>query len=496
MTTAKSVATSSPVNTRTVDVLIVGAGISGISAACHLSAQCPTKDYAILERRDELGGTWDLFRYPGIRSDSDMQTLGFRFRPWTGAKSIADGPDILRYLNDTAKEHGIGDKMWFGRHVRCAAWSTADKCWQLDVDGPDGPEQWRTNYLWMCAGYYNYDHGYMPELAGISSYQGQVVHPQQWPTDLDCHGKRVVVIGSGATAFTLVPNLAKQAEHVTMLQRSPTFVVSVPSVNRFANRLRRVLGERLSYSIVRWANVMLSALTYWACRKWPRQTKKFLIDSVRKELPDGFDVERHFTPNYNPWDQRICAVPDSDFFRAIAARTVDVVTDRIDTFTPTGIRLESGQELDCEVVVTATGLDVQMFGGTELVVDAVTVKSGDLLGYKAIMYADVPNLSVTFGYTNASWTLKADLTSQYTCRLLNYMDEVGAVSATPRAASGDVEHEQAAAFTPGYFQRAASITPKQGARKPWRLDENYIKDIATLRYGRIDDGVLEFSFRR
>jgi monooxygenase len=484
------------VPTRTVDVLIIGAGISGISAACHLSRQCPTKDYAILEQRDQLGGTWDLFRYPGIRSDSDMQTLGFRFRPWTGDKSIADGPDILRYLNDTATEHAVGDKMYYGRRVRSASWSSDAAAWLLDVDGPDGPEQWRTSYLWMCAGYYNYDHGYTPELAGIASYEGQVVHPQQWPSDLDCTGKKVVVIGSGATAFTLVPTLAKQAEHVTMLQRSPTYVVSIPSVNRTSNRLRKVLPERAAYFLVRWMNVMLSAVTYWAARKWPKQTKKFLLDSVRKELPDGFNVERHFTPNYNPWDQRICAVPDSDFFRAIKARSIDVVTDRIATFTPTGIRLESGQELQCDVVVTATGLEVQMFGGAQLTVDGTTINSGQLMGYKAIMYADVPNLSVTFGYTNASWTLKADLTSEYTCRLLNHMDSIGAVSVTPRAHAGQVEAEQAPTFTPGYFARAAAITPKQGKNKPWRLDENYLKDIWTLRHGRIDDGVLEFAFTR
>jgi monooxygenase len=482
-------------STHTVDVLVVGAGISGISAACHLAKLCPSKTVAILERRDQLGGTWDLFRYPGIRSDSDMQTLGFRFRPWTGAKSIADGPDILQYLNDTAKEHNIGDKIRFGRRVRRASWSTLDACWTVSVEGPDGSEQWKARYLWMCAGYYNYDHGYTPQFAGIESYQGEVIHPQKWPSAFDGAGKRVVVIGSGATAFTLVPSLAKQADHVTMLQRSPTYVVSIPSVNRNSNRLRRVLPERAAYAVVRWMNIFVSALSFWGSRRWPKQTKKLLVNLVRKQLPPGFDVERHFTPSYNPWDQRICAVPDGDFFRAIKAGAVSIVTDRIKRFTAEGIQLESGDELACDVVVTATGLEVQMFGGTEIVVDGREVPSGEMLAYKGIMYANIPNLSVTFGYTNASWTLKADLTSEYTCRLLNRMDEMGASAATPRRDSNAVEEDQVPKFTPGYFQRAASIMPKQGKRKPWRLDENYVLDAYVLRRQSIDDDVLEFSHR-
>jgi monooxygenase len=495
MSASTSACCSEPVE-HTVDVLIIGAGISGISAACHLSKRCPSKDFAILERRQQLGGTWDLFRYPGIRSDSDMQTLGFRFRPWTGEKSIADGSDILQYLNDTAREHHIVDKMWPGRHVRRASWTSADAAWLVEVDGPDGPEHWRTNYLWMCAGYYNFDHGYTPHLNGIDSYKGLVVHPQHWPADLDYAGKRVVVIGSGATAFTLVPTLAKQAQHVTMLQRSPTYVVSIPSVNRTANRFRRLFGQRTSYTLVRWINVAISALTFSTARRWPKQTKKWLIDSVRKHLPDGFDVERHFTPIYNPWDQRICAVPDSDFFDAIKSGSVSIVTDHIDSFTANAITLMSGKSLECDVVVTATGLVVQLLGGAEIVVDGVTQSSGSLMSYKGIMYGGVPNLSVTFGYTNASWTLKADLTSEYTCRLLNHMDKVQATSATPRPGPGGVDEQPEAEFTPGYFQRAASIVPKQGKHKPWRLDENYPLDILTLRHGNIDDGVLHFSTLR
>ncbi len=481
-----------PVKTHTVDVLIVGAGISGISAACHLVKRCPNKDYMILERRDQLGGTWDLFRYPGIRSDSDMQTLGFRFRPWTGEKSIADGGDVLRYLNDTVNEHGIRRNIRTGRHVRHASWSSAKGRWTVDVESPDGSERWHTNYLWMCAGYYNYDHGYTPDFPGVESFGGEVLHPQHWPAKFDARGKRIVVIGSGATAFTLVPTLARAAAHVTMLQRSPTYVVSIPSVNRTANRLRRVLPERIAYGLTRWTNVMVSALSYWAARRFPKQTKKFLINLVRKQLPVGFDVERHFTPTYNPWDQRICAVPDRDFFRAITSGSVSVVTDRIKSFTPRGVALQSGKELEADVVITATGLSVQMFGGAELVVDGCAVASGEMIMYKGIMYADVPNLSVTFGYTNASWTLKADLTSEYTCRLLRHMDSIGAISATPRLGIRRVELDEEPEFTPGYFQRAASIMPKQGKRKPWRLDEKYPLDIFTLRHRNINDGVLVF----
>jgi monooxygenase len=478
---------------RSVDVLVVGAGISGISAACHLATQCPTKNYAVLERRDQLGGTWDLFRYPGIRSDSDMQTLGFRFRPWTGTKSIADGPDILQYLRDTVSEHHISDHMWFRRQVRQASWSTAEACWTLQVSAPDGSEEWTANYLWMCSGYYNYDNGYTPQFTNIDTYEGEVIHPQHWPTDFNGFGKKIVVIGSGATAFTLVPSLARQAKHVTMLQRSPTFVISVPSINKVANRLRAVLPERTAYAVTRWTNVCVSALTFWAARRWPNQTKRWLIGRVRKQLPSGFDVKRHFTPSYRPWDQRICAVPDGDFFRAIRSGSVSVKSDHIDTFTSTGIRLKSGEELSCDIVVTATGLVVQMFGGAELAVDGKPIDSGDLMSYKGIMYANVPNLSVTFGYTNASWTLKADLTSEFTCRVLNHMDHTGTKIVVPIQCADTIEEARTPEFTPGYFQRASSLMPKQGKRKPWRLDENYLLDIRTLRYSRLEDDVLTFS---
>jgi monooxygenase len=478
------------------DVLIVGAGISGISAACHVRRACQTHRVAVLERRDRLGGTWDLFRYPGIRSDSDMHTLGFRFKPWTGKKAIADGADILQYLNDTAREHDVGSLISFGRSVRRASWSSNEARWTLDVDGPDGVvEVWRTRYLWMCAGYYDYDHGYTPEIAGRERFAGAVIHPQHWPADFDATGRRIVVIGSGATAFTLVPALAKHAAHVIMLQRSPTYVVSVPAVDRLSGALRRYLPGRLAYTITRWKNVLASSLQYWIARHFPRQTKQYLLDLVRKQLPEGFDVARHFTPAYEPWDQRICAVPDADFFAAITAGEVAVVTDRIETITETGIRLVSGQHLDCDVIVTATGLNLQTLGGAELVVDGAVRRSGDLVTYKGSMYAGVPNMSVTLGYFNASWTLKADLTSEFTCRLLRYMAATGVVSATPHLGSADVEPVGDLTFAPGYFKRSLEILPRQGAKKPWRLADSYPLDIFTLRHGRIDDGVLEFRSR-
>jgi monooxygenase len=489
----ESAAADRAIRTHDVDVLIVGAGISGISAACHTRQACPTQRVAILEQRDQLGGTWDLFRYPGIRSDSDMNTLGFRFKPWTGKKAIADGPDILQYLKDAARENDVESLISYGRRVRRASWSSDIARWTLDVDGPNGAhELWHARYLWMCSGYYDYDHGYTPEIAGREDFGGTVIHPQQWPQNFDASGKQIVVIGSGATAFTLVPSLAKQAGHVTMLQRSPTYVVSAPAVDRVSNALRRYLPDRLAYAITRWKNVLASSVQFWIARRFPAQTKKYLLDMVRKQLPAGFDVERHFTPAYEPWDQRICAVPDSDFFGAIKAGTVSVVTNGIDRITETGIRLTSGEHLECDVIVTATGLNLQTLGGAELVVDGTVLNTGDLVTYKGLMYAGVPNMSVTLGYFNASWTLKADLTSEYTCRLLAHMEANGLASATPRLGSAEIEPAGDMTFAPGYFKRSLDILPRQGTAKPWRLNDNYLLDIFTLRHGRIDDGVLEF----
>jgi cation diffusion facilitator CzcD-associated flavoprotein CzcO len=475
-------------------VLVVGAGISGISAACHLARSCPEKRFTVLERRERLGGTWDLFRYPGIRSDSDMHTLGFGFRPWTGRKAIADGADILRYLEETAREHRVDEHIELGRHVRRVEWSSDHACWTVDVETTSGArERWRARYLWFCAGYYDYDHGYTPDLIGRDRFGGTIIHPQHWPTDFDPSDRRIVVIGSGATAFTLVPALAREAAHVTMLQRSPTYVVSLPSVDRFANALRRSLPDRLASVITRAKNVALSAVSFRIARRFPARTKRFLIDDVRRRVPSGFDVERHFTPTYQPWDQRICAVPDSDFFNALTNGSVSIETDHIDTITETGIRLASGTHLECDVIVTATGLNIQMLGGAELVVDGQALNTGDLVTYKGAMYAGVPNLSASFGYVNASWTLKADLIADFTCRVLRHMDAVGARSVTPRPGNVELEPTNGAAFSPGYVKRSADIMPRRGTRKPWRLAESYPIDLLTLRCGRIDDEVLLFE---
>jgi len=479
---------------RTTDVMIVGAGISGISAACHLARKCPAKRFTVVERRDRVGGTWDLFRYPGIRSDSDMHTLGFGFRPWTGDKAIADGADILRYLEDTAREHRVDEHIEFGRHVRRAEWCSDDATWTVDVETSSGAhEQWRASCLWFCAGYYDYDHGCTPELTGRSRFRGPIIHPQQWPADFDPVGRRIVVIGSGATAFTLVPALARDAEHVTMLQRSPTYVVSLPSVDRLANALRRWLPDRVASALTRGKNVLLSSLSFRIARRFPERTKRFLLDDVRRRVPEGFDVGKHFTPAYQPWDQRICAVPDDDFFTALKNGSVSIATDRIATITETGIRLVSGTHLACDVIVTATGLNLQMLGGTELVVDGEVLDTGDLVTYKGAMYAGVANLTVSFGYVNASWTLKADLIAEFTCRLLRHLDATGARSATPRLSDVELEAPDAAGFSPGYVERSLAILPRRGTRKPWRLSESYPFDILTLRCGRIDDGVLQFG---
>jgi len=477
-----------------VDVLIVGAGISGISAAVHLSTECPDKSYTILERREQPGGTWDLFRYPGIRSDSDMHTLGFRFKPWTEHKSIADGPSILRYLEETAEEYHLKDKMEFGRHVRSASWSSEDSLWHVTVECSDGTsELWHAQFVWMCSGYYSYDEAHTPTFVGTEDFTGEIVHPQFWPEDLDYDDRRFVVIGSGATAVTLVPSLAKTAEHVTMLQRSPTYIVTVPEADAFANTLGRYLPDRLAYWAVRWKNVTLGALFYWAARRWPARIKKWLVGEAAKQLPDDFDIETHLTPRYNPWDQRICLVPDGDLFKALRHGTASIVTGEIDHFTKTGVQLTSGDHLDADVIVTATGLKFQTLGGASFDVDGEPLDTGAVLTYKGTMYSNVPNMAVTFGYTNASWTLKADLTSEWVCRLLKHMAEVGATQAVPRLEDTELSSELSLDFTSGYILRAKDVIPKQGAARPWKLDQMYPKDIVTLRHRPIDDHVLEFS---
>ena len=476
------------------DVIIVGAGLSGIGAASHLQANCPTKSYVILEARDAIGGTWDLFRYPGIRSDSDMYTLGYSFKPWTDAKAIADGPSIKAYVSETAAERGIDRHIRFGHRVVSADWSSADACWTVDVERGETRERVRftCGFLLMCSGYYSYAEGHRPEFPGEARFKGRIVHPQFWPEDLDYAGKRVVVIGSGATAVTLVPEMAKQAAHVTMLQRSPTYMVSRPSEDAIAEWLKRRVSARLAYGITRWKNVLLGMFFFNMARKRPEKVKERMIGMVRDELGPDYDVATHFTPRYNPWDQRVCLVPDSDMFAAIREGHASIATDQIETFTETGIRLTSGRELDADIIVTATGLKLNLLGDVAFAVDGRSISLSDTMSYKGMMFIYVPNLASVFGYTNASWTLKADLTSEYVCRLLNHMDRSGARIATPRR-DASVEEVPFLDFSSGYVQRALRMLPKQGSRRPWKLYQNYALDMFTLRFGRVDDGTMTFS---
>jgi cation diffusion facilitator CzcD-associated flavoprotein CzcO len=475
-------------------VLIVGAGLSGIGAAYHLQANCPRRTYALLEGRDAIGGTWDLFRYPGIRSDSDMYTLGYSFRPWTDPKAIADGPSILRYVRETASEYGIDRHIRFRHHVKRASWSSEEARWTVEVER--GPEKERVrftcDFLLMCSGYYNYAEGHRPEFPGEARFQGTLVHPQFWPERLDYQNKRVVVIGSGATAVTLVPEMSKTAAHVTMLQRSPTYVMSRPAEDPIANGLRRYLPVKLAYAITRWKNVLLSMLFYNLARKRPERIKEFLIRLVREQLGPDYDVATHFTPRYNPWDQRVCLVPDADLFSAIKQGRASVVTDHIETFTEKGLELRSGQELEADVIVTATGLKLQLLSDIEFSVDGERRDLSKSLCYKAMMFSGVPNLAYSFGYTNASWTLKVDLTSEYVCRLLNHMERHGDTTCTPRH-DPTVEEQPFLDFSSGYVQRALELMPKQGSKRPWRLYQNYVLDLLTLRFGKVDDGTMEFS---
>jgi monooxygenase len=474
-----------------VDVLIVGAGISGIGAAYHLQDKCPGKSYAILEARNAIGGTWDLFRYPGIRSDSDMHTLGYKFRPWTEAEPIADGPSILRYVNDTAREYGIDRNIRFGHRVERAEFSTDDARWTVDVRRSDSDEVVRLtcDFLFCCSGYYSYDQGYTPELPGIENFKGQVIHPQQWPEELDYSGKRVVVIGSGATAVTLVPAMADDAEHVTMLQRSPSYVLAVPGEDPIHKAAKKVLSPRRAYSLVRWKNVALATLVYRASRRWPERMRKLIRAQVKRQLPEGYEVDTHFKPRYDPWDQRLCIVPRGDLFQALSRGDASIVTDTIDTFTENGIRLSSGEELEADIVVTATGLNLLLFGGVEMAIDGRAVSLPDTMAYKGMMLSGIPNFAFAIGYTNASWTLKVDLACEYLCRLLNHMDRSGKRIAVPENDDPSVEEQPLLDFEAGYVLRSLDKFPKQGSKAPWKLRQNYPVDLATLRFGRVDDGM-------
>lgn len=477
-----------------LDVLIVGAGISGIGAAVHLSQKCPDKSFAVLEAREAMGGTWDLFKYPGIRSDSDMYTLGFSFKPWTNPKAIADGPSILAYLEDTAAEFGVDKKIRFGKRLESANWSTRDAQWEIEVrDVASGElESMTCGFLYACTGYYRYDRGYTPEFVGRDDFEGEIIHPQIWPEDLDYSGKKVVVIGSGATAMTIVPEMAKTAAHVTMLQRSPTYVVSAPSEDRIANFLREKLPGSVAYEITRWKNVGFSMLIYGASKRFPKAVKRLFLAGVKKALPNDYDVETHFTPSYNPWDQRVCLVPEGDLFEALKSKRASVVTDHIDRFTAKGIRLRSGEELEADIIITATGLELQLFGGATLSVDGKDIQPNDTMAYRAMMVGDVPNMAFAVGYTNASWTLKVDLVAEYVCRLLKYMDAKGYTVAYPKS-DPDMPEAPLLDFSAGYIKRALPHLPRGGQKHPWRVFENYALDRATLLRAPIDDGVMHFA---
>jgi monooxygenase len=477
------------------DVLVVGAGLSGIGAAVHLQKLCPQRSFAILEGRERLGGTWDLFRYPGIRSDSDMYTLGYSFKPWEQPKAIADGPSILKYVQDTAREHDLERHIRYGLQVRRAAWSTPDAAWTVQAERTGTHEviQITCNFLFMCSGYYRYDAGHLPHFDGSERFGGRFVHPQFWPQDLDYAGQRVVIIGSGATAVTLLPEMAKTAAHVTMLQRSPTWIVARPSEDALANRLRRWLPAKAAYALTRWKRVLLGMYFYGLCQRKPEKVKSLLLGGVRAYLGPDFDVDKHFTPRYKPWDQRLCLVPDGDFFLAIRKKKASVVTDEIDRFTETGLKLKSGDELPADLVVTATGLELKVLGGLQLSVDGQPVDLAQTVSYKAMMYSGVPNLAASMGYTNASWTLKCDLTCEYVCRLLNHMHALGLRQCTPTLTDASMPLEPWSDFSSGYVQRAAHLFPKRGTVAPWKLKQNYIHDLLTLRYGKVDDGAMVFS---
>ena len=480
------------------DVLIVGAGLSGIGAAVHLQQRCPGKSYVILEGRPAMGGTWDLFRYPGIRSDSDMHTLGYSFKPWRDAKAIADGPSILRYIRETASEHGIDRHIRYQHFCVRADWSSQDACWTVEATRKDTGEtvHLRCNFLYMCSGYYSYRHGYTPDFAGRETFRGTIIHPQQWPETLDYRGKKVVGIGSGATAMTLVPAMAKEAGHVTMLQRSPTYVISRPDKDFVANTLRRLMPEKWAYALTRTKNVLLQQFLYGRTRTQPQKVKEYLLEEVRKQLPPGFDVAKHFTPRYNPWDERLCLITNGDLFTAIREGRASIVTDSIECFDETGIRLSSGGHVDADIIITATGLDLVSGGEMTFTVDGASVDFAQTWTYKGMMYSDVPNLVTTFGYINASWTLRADLTAEYVCRLLNHMSVLGRKIVVPRLRDSDRQMTARPwidQFTPGYMKRVMHLFPRQGDREPWLNPQNYRRDRKMLREAPLEDGALRFE---
>ncbi len=479
-----------------VDVVILGAGLSGIGAACHLQTLCPRKRVAILEARESIGGTWDLFRYPGIRSDSDMFTLGYSFRPWEGPKALADGESILAYVRETAREHRIEDEIRFNHRAVRADWSSADARWTVTALRSDTGEtvQLSCDFLYACTGYYRYDEPYTPRFAGRERFAGRFLHAQHWPEDLDCAGRRVVVIGSGATAVTLVPALAAEGARVTMLQRSPSYILSLPGRDAIADRLRARLPAKLAYSLVRAKNVLLAMLNFQLSQRVPRAMRRLIRALTERQLPAGFDVDTHFNPKYDPWDQRLCLVPDGDLFEVLGSGAATIVTGEIATFTEHGVELASGEQLEADVIVAATGLNLLVLGGVELSVDGRAVEVGETVSYKGMMLCGVPNMALTLGYTNASWTLKADLVAKYVCRVLNHMDATGAAICTPQAPDSSLPTEPIIGLKSGYVLRSLDRLPRQGASAPWRLHQNYVKDLLLLKRGPLDDAIT-FSAR-
>jgi cation diffusion facilitator CzcD-associated flavoprotein CzcO len=481
-----------------VDVVVVGAGLSGIGAGYHLQTMSPDRSYVILEGRESLGGTWDLFKYPGVRSDSDMHTLGFSFKPWTEAKSIADGPSILKYLKQTVSQFGIDKHIRYGQLVTKAQWSTDDAQWTVTSSNKatGATNTYTCSFLFMCSGYYSYKKGHTPEFAGRERFKGTIVHPQEWPTDLDYAGKRVVVIGSGATAVTIVPSMADKAAHVTMLQRSPTYMVSRPDHDVLANRMRKVLPPKMAYNLTRFKNTWRQQLVYNKTRTDPNKVKQLLLGGIQLELGADYDIAKHFTPNYNPWDQRLCLVPNGDFFKSMREGKASVVTDHIASFTETGIQLASGEHLDADIIVTATGLELVTLGEMDFFVDGNQVDFAKTWTYKGFAYSDIPNMASTFGYINASWTLRSDLTAEYVCRLLNHMRKKGVVQCTPRLREQDrnmKERPWIDGFSSGYMQRMMHRMPRQGDHEPWINPQNYRRDKKMFKHSPIDDGVMQFS---
>lgn len=476
-----------------VDVLIVGAGLSGIGAAAHLVSDLPHRTYAILERRPVSGGTWDLFRYPGVRSDSDMYTLGYRFKPWRGEKSLADGGSILDYVRETAQEYGIEDHIRYNHEVVAADWDSTTARWTVTARVGGEERRLTASFLWACSGYYDYDEGYTPHFEGRERFRGEIVHPQAWPEDLSYADKKVVVIGSGATAVTLVPALADSgAEHVTMLQRSPTYILSLPARDPLAEVTRKVLGQKLSYGLLRWKNIGLATGLFQLSQRWPRMMRGVIRSENVRRLPAGYDVDTHFKPAYGPWDQRLCLVPDGDLFRVIRDGGAEVVTDRVVTFTEAGIELESGRTLEADIIVTATGLNLKIFGGATVSVDGDQVDPAKTMAYRAMMLSGVPNFAFTIGYTNASWTLKADLVAEFVVRLLDHMGRSGSRIVVPER-DESVEEVPLMDFEAGYVQRVIDTLPRQGTREPWALKQNYFHDVRAIRRAPLEDGVLAYS---